>query len=89
MLRRIQQGQSVADSKSLSQFGLGVMELREAYDKNAYRVVYIANLKRAVYVLHAFIKKSKSGIGIPKRDANLIRLRLKRTRAEDEETDRE
>jgi phage-related protein len=38
-----------------------------------------------VYVHHAFMKKSKSGIGLPKPDAELIDLRLKRTQALDAE----
>ena len=84
-LRRIQQGLTVSDSKTLSQFGSGVLELREAYDKNAYRVVYAVRLKKAVYVLHAFMKKSKSGIALPKADANVIRVRLQRAQAEDAE----
>lgn len=67
-----------SDVKALPQFGKGVFELREAYDTNAYRVMYVVALKRAIYVLHAFMKKSKSGIGLPKGDANLIRARLKR-----------
>ncbi len=84
-LRRIQNGLAVTDAKALSQFGSGVLELREAYDTNAYRVIYVVRLKNAVYVLHAFMKKSKSGIGLPKADANLIRVRLLRAQAEDAE----
>lgn len=76
-LRRVQQGKPTDGTKVLSQFGGGVYELREAYDKNAYRVVHVVSLKRAIYVLHAFIKKSKSGIGMPKTDSNLIWSRLK------------
>ena len=75
------------DTKALSQFGPGVFELREAYDKNAYRVMYVVKLKKAVYVLHAFMKKSKSGIELPKVDANLIRSRLQRAIVEDTEDD--
>ena len=84
-LRRMQQGLRVADAKTLSQFGPGVLELREAFDKNAYRAVYVVSLKNAIYVLHAFVKKSKSGIALPRTDANLIRLRLQRAQAEDAE----
>ena len=88
-LRRIQQGSAVADAKAVSQFGSGVFELREAFDTNAYRVVYAIKLKKAVYVLHAFMKKSKSGIGLPKPDADLITARLKRAIAMDKEDDNE
>jgi len=47
--------------------------------------VYVVNLKKAVYVLHAFMKKSKSGIGLPKPDAELIEARLKRAYSLDAE----
>jgi phage-related protein len=84
-LRLVQQGRPVTDAKALPVFGVGVVELRESFDSNAFRTVYVVSLKRAVYVLHAFMKKSKSGIALPKPDAALIELRLKRARALDAE----
>ena len=48
-------------------------------------MMYAVNLRKALYVLHAFMKKSKSGIGLPKRDAELIAVRLRRARELDEE----
>ena len=77
-LRQVQDGETPLDMKPLAQFGTGVFELRESFDQNAYRLVYVVNLKKAVYVLHAFMKRSKSGIGLPKPDAELIAARLKR-----------
>ena len=74
--------------KPLSQFGPGVYELRESFDRNAYRMMYVVNLKKAIYVLHAFMKKSKSGIGLPKPDAELIAIRLRRAQELDEMEDR-
>jgi phage-related protein len=47
--------------------------------------MYVVALQRAVYVLHAFVKKSKTGIGIPKSDAELIGSRLKRAQLLDAE----
>ena len=44
-----------------------------------------SNLKEALYVLHAFMKKSKSGIGLPKPDAELIEMRVRRARELDAE----
>src|ERR1700761_8077287 len=85
-LRRIQQGMPAADTKALPQFGKGVFELREAYDTNAYRVMYVIALKKAVYVLHAFMKKSKSGKELPKTDISLIQTRLKRAQELDKES---
>ncbi len=76
-LYELQNGKNVHDVKALPQFGSGVFELREAYDKNAYRLMYIVKLKSALYVLHVFMKKSKAGIGLPKNDASLIAKRLR------------
>jgi len=73
------------DTKPLPQFGAGVLELRERYDGNAYRLMYVVALQKAVYVLHAFMKKSKSGIRLPKQAAELIETRLKRARELDTE----
>jgi phage-related protein len=84
-LREVQLGRTPLDTKPLPQFGSGVFELRERFDGNAFRVMYVVALRRAVYVLHAFMKKSKSGIGLPKPDAELIELRLKRAQALDAE----
>jgi phage-related protein len=47
--------------------------------------MYVVNLKKALYVLHAFMKKSKSGIGLPKPDAELIAGRVRRARDLDTE----
>ena len=71
--------------KPLPQFGTGVYELRDRFEGNDYRVMYVANLVKALYVLHAFMKKSKSGIGLPKPDAELIAARLRRAREQDTE----
>jgi phage-related protein len=84
-LYEAQQGKTPLDMKPLRQFGTGVYELRESFDRNAYRVVYVVNLAKALYVLHAFMKKSKSGIGLPKPDAELIAARLRRARELDAE----
>ncbi len=83
-LRQLQKGRPVHDAKALTQFGAGVLELRESFDTNAYRLVYVVKLKHGIYVLHAFMKKSASGIGLPKRDAELVAARLKRAREMDE-----
>ncbi len=84
-LRQVQDGETPLDMKPLTQFGAGVFELRESFDKNAYRLVYVVNLEKAIYVLHAFMKKSKSGIGLSKPDAELIETRLKRAHILDAE----
>ena len=84
-LRQFHQGQTPLDAKRLARFGSGVFELRESFGRNAYRLVCVVNLRNAIYVLHAFMKKSKSGIGLPRPDANLIETRLQRAHALDAE----
>ena len=46
------------------------------YDGNAYRAVYTVEFPKAVYVLHCFQKKSKTGSKTPKLDKELIESRL-------------
>jgi phage-related protein len=84
-LHEVQEGKTPLDTKPLPTIGAGVLELRERFDGNAFRTVYVVSLKKAVYVLHAFMKKSKSGIALPKPDAELIEARLKRARVLDAE----
>ncbi len=84
-LFELQRSRTPRDIKPLPQFGAGVYELRERFDRNAYRLMYVVNLTKALYVLHAFMKKSKSGVGLPKLDAELIAARLRRARELDTE----
>jgi phage-related protein len=57
--------------------GPGVFELVEDFEGNAYRAVYTVRFARAIYVLHAFQKKSPSGIATDRRDVATIGRRLK------------
>jgi len=61
------------------------VEIVESHDGNAYRAVYTVRFERAVYVLHAFQKKSPSGIRTAKRDVDLIEQRLKQAQRDYEE----
>jgi phage-related protein len=57
-----QDGRKHQQAKPLRGFGsAGVLEVVEDWDRNTYRAVYTVRLKSAVYVLHVFQKKSKSG----------------------------
>jgi phage-related protein len=78
-----QLGQYPPNAKPLKSFGGGVVALVERFDGDAYRAVYVTRLTTAVYVLHAFKKKSKSGIGTPQQDIDLIRQRLRDAEADD------
>lgn len=67
-------------TKPLTGFGSGVMELALRHRGDAFRVVYALQIDDDIWVIHAFQKKSKSGIKTPKQDVELIRERLKRLR---------
>jgi phage-related protein len=67
-------------SKHLTGFGSGVMELALRHRGDAFRVVYALQNDDDIWVVHAFQKKSKSGITTPKPDLDLIQERLKRLR---------
>ena len=57
--------------------GPGVLEIVESHEGNAYRAVYTVQFEKAIYVLHAFQKKSPQGIRTAKRDVDLVAARLK------------
>lgn len=66
------------DSKVLKGFGgAGVLEVVETDEGGTYRAVYTVNFAVAVFALHVFQKKSKSGIATSKPDIELIHARLK------------
>lgn len=72
-----QQGDTDPAAKPLKGFGgTRVMEIVDRHDTNTYRTVYTAQFADALYVLHAFQKKSKKGRETPRRDIELIRRRL-------------
>lgn len=61
--------------------GSGVLEIVEDHRGDTFRAVYTVRFSEVVYVLHAFQKKSKSGIKTPQEDIQLIHDRLKRAQA--------
>jgi phage-related protein len=77
-LWQAQLGRKHRDAKVLKGFGgTGVLELVEDHHGDTYRAVYAVRFAGAVYVLHAFQKKSKRGIKTPAAEMSLIRQRLK------------
>ena len=58
-------GGTAPTAKPWKGLGPGVLEIVESHDGNAYRAVYTVRFEKAVYVLHAFQKKSPSGIRTP------------------------
>ncbi len=85
-LYQAQIGEKHAKQKPLKGFhGASVLEIVDDFDTDTYRAVYTVNFGEAVYVLHCFQKKSKSGISIPKQDMELIERRLKLAEKEHKE----
>lgn len=58
-----------------------VVEIRENDRSGTYRIVYTIEIDDIVYVLHAFQKKSTSGIATQKHEIDLIKKRLEEVRA--------
>jgi phage-related protein len=73
-----QHGERHDAAKVLKGFGsAGVLELVEDDADGTYRAVCTVRFEEAVFVLHCFQKKSKTGIGTPLKDLETIRIRLK------------
>ena len=76
MRREASSGEAVEEG-----FGsAGVVEIVEDFDGSAFRAVYTVRFADAVYVLHAFQKRSKRGITTPKREMDMVRARLRMAR---------
>jgi phage-related protein len=71
-----QLGDHPRNAKPLKGLG-GVLEIRDNFEGDTYRAVYTIRFEGVLYVLHAFQKKSTSGIATPQRHIDLIRQRLR------------
>jgi phage-related protein len=72
-----QQGEVDPSAKPLRGFGGGsVIEIVAQHLGNTWRAVYTVRYAEAIYLLHAFQKKSKVGIATPKKEIDLIHRRL-------------
>jgi phage-related protein len=72
-LRAVQQGDMPTDFKSMPNVGKGVYEIRVSL-KGAWRVMYVAKFEGAIYVLHAFQKKTQQ---TAKEDIDLAKKRYR------------
>jgi len=78
-LDRVQRGLEPDDWKPMPSIGPGVREIRVRVDASAFRVIYVAKLADAIYVLHAFQKKTEQ---TAKRDIDLAMSRLRQISSE-------
>ena len=69
-------------AKPLKGLGSGVLEIAVRHRTDAYRVVYVTEIAGTLWVIHAFKKKSSTGIKTPKMAVDLIRARLGRLKQE-------
>ena len=71
------EGTKYGTTKPLSGFhGASVLEIILRAKEGTFRVIYTVKMKHVIYVLHAFQKKSKTGIKTPMQEINLIHNRL-------------
>lgn len=73
-LHKVQLGFEPSDWKPMTSVGAGVREIRIRDEAGAFRVLYVAKIEDAVYVLHAFQKKTQQ---TAKRDLDLAAARLR------------
>ena len=72
----VQYGGHPPSAKPWKGLGPGVLEIVENDESGTYRAVYTVRFRKAVYVLHAFQKKSPSGIRTARTDVKLVATRL-------------
>lgn len=72
------EGQMTTTIKPMKGLGSGIFEVALPYRGNAFRVVYAVQIADAIWVVHAFQKKSTTGIKTPKHEIDLVKDRLKR-----------
>lgn len=71
---KVQNGKEPSDWKPMPSIGKGVKEVRVQDESGAFRVIYLAKLADAVYVLHCFQKKTRQ---TSQADIKLARKRFK------------
>ena len=70
-------GGTPLNAKPMKHLGSGVFEIVDDFDTDTYRGVYTVRFEGAIYVLHAFKKKSTRGAETPQHVIELIKQRLK------------
>jgi phage-related protein len=71
------EGEKADIAKPMKGFGSGVYEIALKFRTDAYRAVYALQIGEAIWVVHAFQKKSRTGIKTPKHEVDLIKERIR------------
>ncbi len=80
-IERAQAGTMHLKASPLPEFGSGVYEARSSYEGNAYRAIYYVRLAHHIYVVAAFVKKSKSGRDMPSEVKEAVRAGIRAAEA--------
>ena len=72
------EGEKSDAAKPMQGLGPGVLEIALRHRGDAWRVIYVVQVGADLWVIHAFQKKSKSGIATPGHEIDVVRERLKR-----------
>ncbi len=81
-----QNGEKHSNAKPLKGYGsAGVLEVVEDYQRSTFRAIYTIKFEKAVYALHVFKKKSRSGVSTPRPEMELVNRRLRQAELHYEE----
>jgi phage-related protein len=80
---RLQNGLEPDDWKPMKTVGQGVREIRVRQSNGTFRVIYVASFQDAIFILHAFEKKTQS---TAQKEINLAKARLQALITEKRET---
>lgn len=72
------EGRKADIAKPMKGLGSGIYEIALQFRTDAYRTVYAVNIGEDVWVVHAFQKKSRTGLKTPQHESDVIRERIKR-----------
>lgn len=76
-LECLAQGGKPPKAKPMKGLGPGVLEIAVRQAGNAWRLVYALRIGDEIWMLHAFQKKSKSGIATPQKEIETIKARIR------------
>jgi len=82
VLTMVAEGQHADSIKPLKGLGSGVFGITRRYQTDTYRTIYGLKVGEDIWIVHAFKKKSKSGIKTPKEEINLIKSRIKQLKVQ-------
>jgi phage-related protein len=80
LLLDMQFGETPESARAFGEGVPGVMKLIEDFDGQTFRAAYTVEFPRVVFLLHVFKKKARHGVATPRRDIEIVRVRLRQAR---------